>query len=230
MKSSASFRFSPGVIGYPLLLVGFIWMVFWFEVRFDIRLNHWGVHPRSLLGIRGILFGPFIHSSLEHLYQNTLPLIVLSTALFYFYRTVAWRVLGLGLLFSGLGTWLLGTSGYHIGASGVIYVLMSFILFKGIFSTYFRLIALSLTVVFLYGGMLWYVFPVKEQMSWEGHLSGLIVGFVLALVFKTPNFNVSHYIWEDPNYNEDDDPFLKHFDQDGNFIETSYDDPKEDSL
>jgi len=78
--------------------------------------------------------------------------------------------------------------------------------------------------------MLWYVFPVKEQMSWEGHLSGLIVGFVLALVFKTPNFNVSHYIWEDPNYNEDDDPFLKHFDQDGNFIETSCEDPKEDSL
>lgn len=127
--------------------------------------------------------------------------------------------------FSGLFTWGIGSTGYHIGASGLIYVLMSFMLFKGIFSKHYRLTALSFIVIFLYGSMLWYVFPIKENMSWEGHLSGLLVGFAFALIFKTSIAKPPKYIWEEAHYDESQDPFLQQFDEAGNFIET----PKEET-
>ena len=224
MNSSDPFKFSTRVIVYPLSFVLLIWVVYWFELRFGFRFNDMGIYPRTFSGLRGILFSPFIHGSLEHLYHNSTPLLILSAALFYFYRALAWRVLVLGLLFSGLLTWLIGSPAFHIGASGLIYVLMSFMLFKGILSKNHDLTALSLLVVFLYGSMLWYVFPVKENMSWEGHLSGLLVGLVFAFVFRTAIAKPVRYIWEDDQYNEQDDPFLKQFDAEGNFIES----PKEE--
>ena len=140
-------------------------------------------------------------------------------ALFYFYRPIAWKVLFFGVLFSGLLTWWIGRPSYHIGASGLIYVLVSFIFFKGIFTKYFRLIALSLLIVFLYGSMIWYVFPVKEGISWEGHLSGLITGLLFAVFFKKKIPKPRKFAWEDENYDDSNDPFLKHFDENGNFIE-----------
>ena len=224
MNSSDPFKFSTRVIVYPLSFVLLIWVVYWFELRFGFRFNDMGIYPRTFSGLRGILFSPFIHGSLEHLYHNSTPLLILSTALFYFYRALAWRVLVLGLLFSGFLTWLIGSPAFHIGASGLIYVLMSFMLFKGILSKNHHLTALSLLVVFLYGSMLWYVFPVKENMSWEGHLSGLLVGLVFAFVFRTAIAKPVRYIWEDDQYNEQDDPFLNQFDAEGNFIES----PKEE--
>jgi len=225
MNSQQSFRFSTGVIGYPIAFVLLIWIVFWVEVRFGYRLNNLGVFPRTFSGLRGVIFSPFIHGSLEHLYHNSTPLLVLSTALFYFYRAIAWKVILYGILISGLFTWGIGSTGYHIGASGLIYVLMSFMLFKGIFSKHYRLTALSFIVIFLYGSMLWYVFPIKENMSWEGHLSGLLVGFAFALIFKTSIAKPPKYIWEEAHYDESQDPFLQQFDEAGNFIET----PKEET-
>jgi len=228
MNPQQPFRFSTGVIGYPIAFVLLIWIIFWMELRFGFRLNHLGVYPRTLTGLRGIIFSPFIHGSLEHLYHNSTPLLVLSTALFYFYSPIAWRVILYGILLSGLCTWIIGSSAYHIGASGLIYVLMSFTLFKGIFSKHYRLTALSFVVIFLYGSMLWYVFPIKENMSWEGHLSGLFVGFVFALFFKTEIPRPPKYAWEAIDYDEAEDPFLQHFDADGNFIETLEDNPTTD--
>ncbi|NND52180.1 MAG: rhomboid family intramembrane serine protease [Flavobacteriaceae bacterium] len=222
------FKFSTGVIGFPILFVLIIWIVFWFEVRFGFDFNDFGVYPRTFKGLRGIIFSPFIHSNMEHLYHNTIPLFVLSSALFYFYQKISWKVVLYGILLSGFLTWCIGRPANHIGASGLIYVLMSFTLFKGIFSKHFRLIALSMIVVFLYGSMIWYVFPVKEQMSWEGHLSGLIVGFLFALYFRKSIAKPKKYAWEEEDYNEEDDPFLRHFDEDGNFIENP--DPPEEEL
>jgi len=219
MKSKDEFKYSTGVIGYPITFVMLIWVIFWFEVRFNYSFNNYGVYPRTFEGLRGILFSPFIHSDIEHLYHNSIPLFVLSTALFYFYRNISWKVLGYGIVLSGFLTWCIGRPSFHIGASGLIYVLMSFILFKGVFAKHYRLIALSLLVVFLYGSMIWYVFPIKENMSWEGHLSGLIVGLFFALFFRKSIAKPRKFVWEEENYNEDNDPFLKHFDEDGNFIE-----------
>ncbi|MFB9056420.1 rhomboid family intramembrane serine protease [Mariniflexile ostreae] len=219
MKKNQNFTFTTGVIAYPVLFVLLIWLVFWFEVRFGINLSKYGVYPQSLKGLRGVLFSPFIHGSITHIYHNTVPLFVLSMALFYFYRSIAWKVLFFGILFSGFLTWSIGRPSYHIGASGVIYVLVSFTFFKGVFAKHYRLVALSLLVVFLYGSMIWYTMPIKEGVSWEGHLSGLITGLIFALFFRKEIAKPEKYVWEHDDYNPDDDPFLKHFDKDGNFIE-----------
>lgn len=219
LKASTPFVFTTGTIGYPLLFVLLIWIVFWAEVRFGISLNRFGIRPRSIEGLRGIFFSPFIHSDIKHLFNNTIPLFVLSLSLFYFYRPISWRVLLIGFFTTGILTWLIGREAYHIGASGIIYLLASFLFFKGIFSKYYRLVALSLMVVFLYGGLVWYVTPIDPEISWEGHLSGLISGFSLALIFRRNIAMAPKYEWEKPDYVEEDDHFMKHFDENGNFIE-----------
>ena len=214
-----NFNYYTGVIGYPILFVILIWLIFWVEFRFNVDLKSFGIQPRKLEGISGIIFSPFLHSSLEHLFNNSIPLFLLSSAIFFFYRNISWKIIFLGIFLSGLLTWIIGRDSTHIGASGLIYVLISFIFFKGIISKNFNLMALSLIVVFIYGGTIWYVFPIKNNMSWEGHLSGFMIGVLLALLFKknTPVNKV--YKWENEDYDNTDDPFLKQFDEDGNFIE-----------
>ena len=219
MKVNNQFKFSTGVIAYPIFFVLIIWLVFWFEVRFGYNFNKYGIYPKTLKGLRGIVFSPLIHGDIKHIYHNTIPLSVLSVALFYFYRPIAWKVVLLGVLFSGFFTWCIGRPSYHIGISGLIYVLVSFTFFKGVFAKHYRLIALSLLIVFLYGSMIWYTLPIEKGISWEGHMSGLITGLLFALFFKKQVAKPKKYIWEQENYNEEDDPFLKHFDENGNFIE-----------
>lgn len=221
MSNSTGFKFSNAVIVVPLVAVISIWVVFWVELKFKVNLNHHGVYPRKLSGLQGIAFSPFIHGSLNHLYNNTIPLAVLSTALVYFYRSISFKVLFWGALLSGVITWLIGRPSYHIGASGIIYLLASFIFFKGIFAKHFRLIALSLIVVFVYGSMLWYVFPIKDGISWEGHLGGFLSGLFFALILKVDVPQLKKYAWEKEGYSEENDAFLQHFDENGNFIESS---------
>jgi membrane associated rhomboid family serine protease len=225
--SAQQFKYSNSVIAYPLLMLFMVWLVFWYQVRIDYGIKSLGIRPHKLEGLLGVFTSPFIHGDIEHLYNNSIPLFVLSLALFYFYNKIAWKVIFYGVLVSGFLTWLIASKGNHIGASGLIYVLVSFIFFKGIFAKHYRLIALSLIVIFLYGSMIWYVFPIKDGMSWEGHLSGLITGLIFAIIFRKRVAKPERYYWEKPNYNEEDDPFMRHFDKDGNFIEHLQDeDPK----
>ena len=226
MSEMGHFKFSKKILGIPLMAMILIWVVYWVELVIGVNFNEMGVKPRTLLGLRGVVLSPFIHGSLEHLYNNTIPLGILLSALWYFYRDVAWKVLVYGILLSGLITWLIGRTSYHIGASGFIYVLASFIFFKGIFSSHFRLVALSLIVVFIYGSMLWYIFPVKDGMSWEGHLAGFLTGLFLAKVVKASIPPTKKYEWEKEDFKEEDDLFLKHFDENGNFREL----PNEEEL
>ena len=123
-----------------------------------------------------------------------------------------------GILLTGIMTWVIGRPANHIGASGVIYLLASFLFFKGVLSRYYRLIALSLIVVFLYGGMLWFVVPVDPGISWEGHLSGLVVGLVFAFIYKKKIVKRPKFEWERPDYKEEEDEFMQQFDENGNFI------------
>ena len=219
MDDHQQFKYSTSIFAYPIAFVMLIWVVFWAQVRFFPEIKSFGIYPQKLEGLLGIIFSPFIHSDIEHIYHNTIPLFVLTMALFYFYRGIAWKVLVYGILLSGLITWIIGRPANHIGASGLIYVLVSFIFFKGMFAKHYRLIALSLMVVFLYGSMIWYVLPVKDGMSWEGHLGGLITGILFAVIFRRTIAKPERYIWQQPDYKQDDDPFLKHFDANGNFIE-----------
>lgn len=213
------FQFTNSVIYLPLFFVVTLWSIFWYELHFKHNLSHFGVYPREVFGLKGILFSPFLHGDIEHLSNNSIALFVLLPILRYFYKEQSFVVLFLGILFSGLLTWLLGRPSYHIGASGLIYVLVSFIFFKGIFTKYYRLVALSFTIVILYGGSVWYMFPnVKEGVSWEGHLAGFFVGLALALVLKTPQFGKTiFYEWQKPDFNPELDPFMKNFDEKGNF-------------
>ena len=219
MNNQDHFKFSTGVLAYPISFVLIIWLLFWLEVRTGFNFSKYGIYPQTFKGLKGVIFSPFIHGSIQHLYHNTVPLFVLSVALFYFYRPIAWKVLIMGILLSGFLTWCIGRPSFHIGASGLIYVLVSFIFFKGVFTKHYRLVALSLLVVFLYGSMIWYALPSQEGVSWEGHLSGLITGLFFAFIFRKAISKPEKYAWEETNYNEDDDPFLKHFDDNGNFIE-----------
>lgn len=195
-------------------------MVFWVESRFNYNFNFLGIFPRTIEGLKGIIFGPFIHGDTKHLFNNSIPLLILTSALFYFYRSIRWKVLLYGLLLTGFFTWIIGRPSLHIGASGVIYMLTAFLMFRGILSKQYQLTALSFGVIFLYGSFIWYIFPTDPKISWEGHLSGFIVGITFALIFNKQILPEKKYLWEKEDYNPDNDPFMKNFDDDGNFIET----------
>jgi membrane associated rhomboid family serine protease len=225
------FKYSNSVIALPLFFVLLLWFVYWLEIRFDFDFTENGILPRTFLGLQGVIFSPFIHANIEHLYNNSIPLLVLLAALRYFYAKQSIAVIGYGILLSGLITWIIGRNSYHIGASSLIYVLVSFIFFKGIQTKYYRLVALSLAVVIVYGGMVWYIFPspetsVENKISWEGHLAGLITGFVLSILYKTPEYKkIIKYDWEHSDFNPQEDKFMQRFDENGNFVNL----PKEEA-
>ena len=214
------FKYSNSVIALPLFFVVLLWLIYWLEIRFDLDFVENGIFPRTLSGLQGIIFSPFIHADIEHLYNNSVPLLILLAALRYFYSKQSSEVIGFGIILSGFITWIIGRESYHIGASSLIYVLISFIFFKGIKTKYYRLVAVSLAVVVVYGGLVWYIFPkVEEKISWEGHLAGLITGFVLSIIYKTPEFKKTvKYEWEHPDFNPIEDKFMQRFDESGNFV------------
>lgn len=211
-------KFTPDVLIVPVLLVLGLWVVYWLEIRFDWSFSRWGIRPGSIEGVRGVVFGPFLHGSLKHLFNNSVPLLVLMGALFYFYHPVRWKVLLWGTIFTGLATWVIGREAYHIGASGIVYMLAAYLFFSGVRSKHYRLVAISLIVVFLYGSLLWYLFPIDPKISWEGHLSGFAIGIALAYLLRPVPIENKRYDWERPDYNPERDPFMQQFDEDGNFV------------
>lgn len=223
MKNTTDTTLQASAYLYPILGVLLIWLVYWIQQKMGWSFNDYGIQPRSLKGLRGILFSPFLHGSIKHLLSNTLPLLVLSVALFYFYRKIAFEVLIFGAVLTGLITWLIGREySNHIGASGVVYLLASFLFFKGIWSKNIRLIAVSLIVAFLYGSLVWGMFPNKPNISWEGHLSGFISGVVFALIYKKHQTEVGFHELQKPKViSARDAEFLSHFDENGNFVPTS---------
>ncbi len=189
----------------PGIFVFFMWMVKIIEILFEIDLSDFGIYPLTLKGVPGILFSPFIHADFNHLFSNSLPLFLLGVALFYFYSEVALKVFILTFFLTGILVWVAGRDAWHIGASGLVYGLASFLFFSGIIRRYFRLIALSLLIVFLYGSMVWGLFPgVYKNVSWESHMLGFFSGVVLAIWFrkKGPQAPVHQWLEEEEGENE----------------------------
>ena len=152
--------------------------------------------PRSIEGFLGILTSPFIHGDWKHVFNNSVPLLVLGTSLRYFYKGISKEVFLWSWLMSGLWLWAIGRPSFHIGASGIGYALASFLFFSGLIRKHTRLIAVSFVVVFLYGSMVWGVFPIKEHISWEGHLSGGLAGIILAWWFRSEGPPKQKYQYE----------------------------------
>jgi membrane associated rhomboid family serine protease len=188
----------------PMLFVAALWLVKAAEVGLGIRLDEWGVFPRTLPGLKGIITSPFIHGDWQHLFSNSVPMIVLGTLLIYFYEEMWLRAFLWIYLLSGFWLWLSGREAYHIGASGIVYGLSAFLFFSGIIRRHTGLMAVSLVVVFLYGGLVWGIFPLFVRMSWEAHLSGLMAGTLMAFYFRKEGTQRKVYEWDDEGESSDD--------------------------
>jgi membrane associated rhomboid family serine protease len=201
---------------FPIFFVLIIWSVKIIEIALNTSFVKLGVYPLKAWGLIGILTSPLIHSNFEHLINNTIPLLILSVATFYFYRPLGYKVFFWTYLMTGLWVWCGAREAYHIGASGIVYGLAFFLFFSGVFRRIIELAAVSLIVVFLYGSMIWGIFPFVPDVSWESHLSGGLAGLILALVYRNDGPQPKRYDWEV----EDDDDFSM---DDENDIETTDD-------
>ena len=168
----------------PALFILVLFVVEWIEHTYGMRFAKYGVLPRTLEGLKGVFLSPFIHSDWKHLTNNAFPLFVLTATLGFFYKGIAKEVFFWSWLMSGLWLWAIGRPSFHIGASGLLYALASFLFFSGFIRKHTKLMSISMFVVFLYGGMVWGIFPVKKHISWEGHLAGALAGLILAYWFK----------------------------------------------
>ena len=169
----------------PLFVLFILYLLEFLEVGMDWDFTHLGVYPREKRGVFGIFAHPLVHGSFKHLLANTVPLFFLSWCLFYFYREIAPYIFFALWIGCGVFTFIIGKPGWHIGASGLIYGLAFFLFFSGLLRKHVPLIAISLLVTFLYGGLVWNMFPqfAKATTSWEGHLAGAMSGITSALVF-----------------------------------------------
>lgn len=208
MDDKAEKRKFLGSLIIPLITVALMWIVKLAEVSFGIDLNHWGLAPQTPRGLLGVLTMPFLHGNWDHLIANSVPVIVLGTALYYCYPTLANRVLLFSFLGSGLLTWCIGNSGsIHVGASALIYSLNLFLITSGFIRGNRQLTVIALIMVFLYGSFIWGMIPslaIPQNISWEGHLSGAIIGVALALMLRKEGPQKEVYHWDEDEENDDD--------------------------
>lgn len=171
-------------------------MVFGLDALLDYDLRDLGLAPRTLEGLIGIVTYPLLHADWKHITDNSITAFVLLLGLFSFYGKLARPVILWSWVMSGVWMWIAARNGNHIGFSGVIYALAAFIFFSGVFRKHFRLMSLSLVVVFLYGSMIWGVLPIKPGISWEGHLFGALAGIILAFYYRGEGPEKPKYSWE----------------------------------
>ncbi|MBD2304925.1 rhomboid family intramembrane serine protease [Chroococcidiopsis sp. FACHB-1243] len=175
-----------------ILVLGGLAALMWITEFIDIfffrgRLDAFGIRPHSFIGLRGILFAPFLHGGLGHLIANTIPFLTLGWLVMLRETSDFFVVSIVTMLVSGLGVWLTGSPySIHVGASGVIFGYFGFLLLRGYFERSFAAILFSLVVGFLYGGMIWGVLPSQYGISWQGHLFGFIGGAIAARLLAKP--------------------------------------------
>jgi membrane associated rhomboid family serine protease len=181
-----------------LALVGVLWVILIVDNTLGLGLNRFGLRPKHVEGLIGVFTAPLLHSGAEHLFSNTLPLIISMTTILYLYPRSAMRVIPIIWMGSGLLAWVIGRPSLHFGASGFVYGLLAYVFISGILRLDMRSVAVSVMVWFLYGSMIWGVLPIRPNMSWEMHLTGAILGVALAIAYRrwdvTP---VKRYAWED---------------------------------
>lgn len=186
-----------------VVLLFFIWIMFVIDylqvVPFNFSLL--GIYPLRVNGLAGIVLSPFVHASFSHLASNSVPLLIMVSMIFYFYNQIALKSISLLWILSGALTWFIGRSAYHIGASGLVFALVFFLFFSGLFRKYIPLVAVSMIVIFIYGSTIWSIFPITElidvSLSWEAHLSGAIAGFIVAFLYRKQGPQKPEVVWDD---------------------------------
>lgn len=209
-ETSADTRRLYIAFGVALTFVLLLWLLKLVETMSGIDFTQFGIYPRRAAGLAGILFAPFIHGSVTHLFANTLPIIIMGTLLLYAYPRAAKVLLPAVYTGGGIAVWLFAREAYHIGASGLAFGLLFFVLTIGIIRWEQRTIALSLVLFFLYGGMISGVVPMAHDISFESHLSGALIGLILAFPLRhlDPASPSKQYSWEleETEVDENDPP------------------------
>lgn len=189
---------------YPILFVLLMGLSHLFQFVFDISFVHFGIFPRNFKGLFGIISSPLIHGSFNHLFNNSVPILILGGLLFYFYKEVAFKVSVWIYLMVGVWTWIYAREAYHIGASGVLYGLFSFLLISGFIRRNKQLISLSFAVIFLYGSLVWGLFPIDIKVSFEAHVFGFIAGIILAIYYRKEGPQKIEHHWEEDEEESED--------------------------
>lgn len=194
-QAKTSFRLA---LRLSLVFVGILWAVFIVDEAFGLRLGRFGLRPGSIPGLLGVFTAPLLHANFQHILSNTFPMFIAMTATLYLYPNSALRVIPAVWLGSGVLAWFFARPNLHIGASGLIYGLLAFAFVSGILRRDMRSVSVSLLVGFLYGSMIWGVLPARPQMSWEMHLTGAVVGVLMAFLFSNwDRVPLLRYDWED---------------------------------
>ena len=181
-----------------LWLVGVLWLILIVDSVLGLGLVRFGLRPRHVEGLIGVLTAPLLHGGAEHLFSNSLPLLISLTTILYLYPSTAVRVIPMIWIGSGLLAWFIGRPSLHFGASGFVYGLLAFVFISGILRLDMRSVAVSVMVWLLYGSMIWGVLPIRPNMSWELHLTGAVLGVVLAIVYRRRDvMPLKRYAWED---------------------------------
>ncbi len=204
--TSADSRRLRVALSFALLL----WVLKLAEYLSGLDFTQFGIYPRRASGIVGVLSAPFIHASFSHLFANTAPIIVIGTMLLYGYPRAAKVLLPVVYLGSGIAVWLFAREAYHIGASGLAFGMLFFVFTIGVLRWKRRTIAISLAVFFLYGSMISGILPGARDVSFESHLSGALIGILLAFLLRHRDPEPPHkqYSWEREETEADDSDWL----------------------
>ena len=196
-----------------IIIVSVLWVVFLLNDIFGLHWNNYGLVPRSIGGLFGIFTMPFLHGDISHLFSNSVPLLVLLFSIFYFFPKKATLILLMTYFMVGILTWIIGTQGVHVGASGIVYALAFFLITISVLKREPKLMAYSLIIVFLYGSIVWGFFPQlfpDKHISWEGHLAGAITGIILAFFYRKEG-PVKKVYFEDEEEDEEESLSLPSF-------------------
>ena len=196
-RAQANFRLAIKLAVSFVLLLWLIQLVNW---GLDLGLERFGIRPRQLGALPGVLIAPLLHSGFAHLTANSLPLLVLGTGMLYLYPNSSLTVIPAVYLGPGVAVWLFARESVHIGASGLVYGLVSYVFLAGVIRRDRRAVAASLLVYFLYGTLAWGVLPITRGVSWETHLAAALIGLMLAVFLRRLDIPPrKRYDWEDEN-------------------------------
>lgn len=197
-KSAALERWGTGVQSL-LILLGTMWAIALINgLLFSNRLIFYGIHPRTISGLWGILFAPFLHLNLAHLVANTVPFVVLGGLILLRSVRDFWVTTIVTILVSGLGVWLFGaTRSVHVGASGLVFGFFGFLLSRSLFDRSLSTLIFAVVAFFMYGSLIWGVLPLQDGVSWEGHLFGFVGGAIAAKLLAQPSASAARDDWSD---------------------------------